>query len=176
MSPAKISSSMAVCRRGRRMEARLGLAVPPTCRSMNRITESESLILDVIRAAAAQMVLVGHVFSFGSGGKALIGGTYPIQNLGVVVFFVLSGYLICTTTRQKAESDNSYSFGTFFIERFARIYVTFIPCLLVIAALDGMNVALPGFQYQDAFNLTTFLGNLLMLQDLIRFPWLHRFP
>ncbi len=129
------------------------------------IGKQESLTLDLLRALAAQAVLLGHGLSFATNGTSFLGDRYSIQELGVVIFFVLSGYLICSTTRTKIDANHSYSFAAFFIERFARIYVTYIPCLLIIAALDGMNYALPGYGHRDAFNLITFVGNLLMLQD-----------
>ena len=54
-----------------------------------------------------------------------------MQNLGVVVFFLLSGLLIpYTVVRNK--NRGGYSWGHFFIDRFARIYSGYLPGLIVI--------------------------------------------
>jgi hypothetical protein len=123
------------------------------------IDENESIFLDIVRLLSAQFVFFGHLLSFSYGSEALIGGRIPIQNLGVVVFFILSGYLICRTLPKYVD------FKEFFIDRFARIYVTLVPCLLVIAILDYFMKANGNFSYVSAYTFTTWIGNLFMLQD-----------
>lgn len=129
------------------------------------IGKNESIFLDVVRTLSAQAVLVGHCLAFSSGGKSFLGDALPIQTLGVVVFFVLSGYLISTTTQRRVAANTGYLFWHFFVDRFARIYVTLVPCLLVVLLLDSLNHSLAAYDYKNAFNAPTFIGNLFMLQD-----------
>lgn len=124
-----------------------------------RIEENESIFLDVVRFITAQMVFFGHLFSFLHGDDVLIGGVIPIQNLGVVIFFILSGYLICRTLPKYT------SFKDFFIDRFARIYLTLIPCLAIIALMDFYARGTGRYAYEGAYDVKTLIGNLFMLQD-----------
>lgn len=67
-----------------------------------------SLALDVVRALAALMVLVGHSVQLG-----LYTGPYPFsahaQHNAVVVFFVLSGLVIATSVRARNSSLKEYA-------------------------------------------------------------------
>ncbi len=118
-----------------------------------------SLVLDIARILAAQAVLVGHLLTY----------IYPFPNLqngAVVVFFFISGYLIAATMVKKRLHLKKYSFKQFFLERLSRIYIVFIPVILLVVLIDGLSIMLaPQFyRFYDAYNLKTFLANLLMLQ------------
>jgi peptidoglycan/LPS O-acetylase OafA/YrhL len=124
-----------------------------------------SLMLDLLRASAAQMVCVGHAVRFFSGGFTQ---RWPLplpHNTGVVLFFILSGFLITYTLIERAK-DPSYGFGTFLIERTARIYSGLIPALLLVIIVDGIVlhfVNAPSISF--AYNLRTFLVNLAMFDS-----------
>jgi peptidoglycan/LPS O-acetylase OafA/YrhL len=123
------------------------------------IGENESIFLDVVRLASAQLVFFGHLSGHLYGNGVLIGGRIQIQNLGVVIFFMLSGYLICGALAKYT------NFAEFFIDRLARIYVTLVPCLVVIAILDGIAKINGKYGFDGAYDSMTWIGNLLMLQD-----------
>jgi len=128
---------------------------------MLKINSIQSVSLDFIRLFAAQLVVLGHTLSFFH-----IRDDMPyIQNSGVVIFFVLSGLIISYTVFFKSEIN--YSFKQFFIERFARIYTGLLPSLLFIALIDYViRTQHPeSYIYGDAYNIKTFIGNILMLQD-----------
>ena len=95
------------------------------------LCESSSLALDFIRGAASQVVVVGH-------GLILFGlANMPyLQNAGVVVFFLMSGFIIPYSSFMKARKDSAYGFGSYFIDRFSRIYVGFVPGLVCVLLLD----------------------------------------
>jgi len=129
-----------------------------------KLTYSNSVYLDVIRAVSSQMVVVGHAISF----LAILPMFQPphfpyIQNIAVLIFFILSGFLISYSIFRK----DDYSFKEYFIDRFSRIYSGLIPSILVVFILDYINIKLNPveYAYYDAFNIKTFLGNLLMLED-----------
>jgi len=121
-----------------------------------------SLMLDLLRAGAAQMVCVGHAVSFFVGG---FNERWPLpQNTGVVLFFILSGFLITYTLIERSK-DPSYGFGTFLIERTARIYSGLIPALSAVIIVDG--IVLHFFNDPSisvAYNLRTLLVNLAMFE------------
>lgn len=118
-----------------------------------------SISLDLMRFLSAQLVFWGHLGSFLGGPDFLFGGRWQVQNLGVVVFFLLSGFLILRTLPRYS------GFGPYFIDRFARIYLTLIPGLLLIAAMDWAIARNGDTSFAGARGLGTLLGNLFMLQD-----------
>ncbi|EJL79759.1 putative acyltransferase [Polaromonas sp. CF318] len=112
------------------------------------MTKSQVTFLDLIRGLAAQLVLIGHVTSV-SGHELKV----TIQDLGVVLFFFLSGFLITTTAMKKD------SFTEYFIDRFSRIFTAYAPCLCFILVV-GLVLGLGG-----PTDPGTFFANLFMLQD-----------
>jgi peptidoglycan/LPS O-acetylase OafA/YrhL len=131
--------------------------------SLDRTKNDTSATLDLMRAVAAQMVCVGHAISFfvppwRSPAMPLI------QNIGVLLFFILSGFLITYTLIERSKNP-AYGFWQFFIERFARIYSGLIPALIFVAAVDAITVHFTGeLTIARSYNLKTFGANLLMLE------------
>lgn len=141
-----------------------------------QLTEGSSLFLDLVRAISVQMVVVGHGISFCSIALFLHPPDFPwIQNIAVVIFFILSGYLISNSVFYKLSTDTNYSFRSYFIDRFSRIYSAFIPALLFIFLLDfiSVKVAPTSYNYFNAFDVQTFIGNIFMLQDFPFLKYLH---
>ena len=135
--------------------------------SISKISNDFSLVLDFCRGMSAQIVLVGHLLAFFHWQE-----TYNlpiIQNYGVVVFFVLSGFLIVQTTLVKG---GEYGLSAYLIDRFSRIYYSFVPALLFIVFIDLIMKFY--FSYDDGhvFNITTFLSNLFQLQS---YPYLQHY-
>ena len=139
-----------------------------------RLPETASVTLDLVRAVAAQAVVVGHAAVFFSVLSILRPPNIPyIQNVGVVVFFLLSGYLISYTVFRKSH-DPGYRFRVFAIERFARIFSGFIPGLVFILAIDLLTVAVSpvAYRYAGQLRADVFVSNLLMLQDSSLGRWI----
>ena len=135
--------------------------------SISKISKDFSLVLDFCRGLSAQIVLIGHLLAFFNWQ-----GTYNIpivQNFGVVVFFVLSGFLIVQTTLQKG---SGYGLQSYLIDRFSRIYYSFVPALFFIMVIDFIMKIY--FSYNDSYEFTfkNFVGNLLQLQS---YPVLQNF-
>lgn len=131
---------------------------------LDRSKNDTSITLDVLRAIAAQAVCVGHAVRFFL--VDIERNVHPRpQDLGVQVFFVLSGLLITATLIERSKGPD-YSFRIYVIERFARIYSALIPALLFVVLVDGLTLHLTGdsdtYRYLD---LRTFLANIVMLQD-----------
>jgi peptidoglycan/LPS O-acetylase OafA/YrhL len=58
-----------------------------------------------------------------------------MQSFAVVIFFVLSGYLITTTVMRKWDSPE-FGFGTYLIDRLARVVYPLLPATALIVAFD----------------------------------------
>jgi peptidoglycan/LPS O-acetylase OafA/YrhL len=130
-------------------------------------------MLDLIRALSAQAVLFGHCISFLGIFPWLQPPSAPyMQNLGVVVFFLLSGLLIPYTVVGNL-ARGGYSWRHFFIDRFARIYSGYIPGLLFIFLIDFISIKISpnDYDYYNAWGWGTFIANLFMLQDNPLMVW-----
>lgn len=100
---------------------------------MNR---EASLYLDLVRFGAAILVFLSHV-----AGQRFTGGfLWQLSSFGdeaVIVFFVLSGFVIAYVTDRRERSA-----ATFLVNRAARLYSVVLPALLLTAVLDGLGLAL----------------------------------
>jgi len=124
--------------------------------SLDRSKNDTSTLLDLLRAIAAQMVCVGHTWNLlGLRSQTLV------PDIGVMVFFVLSGFVIAFTLHERTKSG-AYSLVNYAVERFARIYSAYAPALLLIAVLDYAAFALGAPIVPDS--MTNFFTNLAMLQ------------
>lgn len=133
------------------------------------ISDNTSVSLDIVRVIASQMVVIGHGISFMSIAKWLQPPNFPyIQNIAVVIFFILSGFFISNSLFKKTKNSN-YNFKIYYVERFSRIYSGYIPAIVIIIVLDiiWLNI-LSGNDINNAFNMNTLIGNLFMLQDSYR--------
>ncbi len=108
-----------------------------------------------MRGFVAVYVVAGHALA-GS-----LGAVDPILHFGqeaVMVFFVMSGFVIRWTTSSLASLSD---FRSYFFKRFARIYSVWVPgvaLFILLASVEAGRLSLdpPG----------RFLGNILMLQDV----------
>ena len=127
---------------------------------------SYSLYLDVLRLLAALVVLVSH-----AAWQALPAGVrwWP-DSLGhnaVVVFFVLSGYVIAYVADHK-----EHDLRSFWVSRLARVYSVAVPALLLTLLFDRIGMALDPAFYA-AGNLAAYdhfgvrlLASLAMVNEL----------
>ena len=136
------------------------------------LTPAQSAYLDLLRGGAAQAVLVGHaLLAFGQPGPLL--RALP-HTAGVLIFFLLSGFLITLTTLRKASSDPGYGFGIYVVERGFRIFTPYVPALLFVAAVDQLSTQSVHYPWRRDFDVATWVANLLMLQEYPLFQILRR--
>jgi len=111
------------------------------------VNRATSLYLDLLRFGAALLVLLTHLaYPRFSGGMLA-----PLRSYGndaVMLFFVLSGYVIAHTA---AHRDREL--GAFVLNRCARLYSVALPAVALTVVLDQIGRALApalylGFQYQ----------------------------
>jgi peptidoglycan/LPS O-acetylase OafA/YrhL len=131
--------------------------------NLDRSKNDTSVTLDLLRAAAAQMVCIGHGTAFFYPPWRVT--TLPLmQNVGVLIFFVLSGLLISFTLIERSKQP-SYRFSTFLLERFARIYSGLIPALLLVVVVDGVAIYIFNEQtFAEYYTAKNFVANLFMLE------------
>ena len=107
-----------------------------------------SALLNACRWGAALLVVLGHArhlilidYNHVEYKNIFIKGLYFITGLGheaVVVFFVISGFLVGGLTLRKWSTQISYK--DYFAARFSRIYSVLVPALIVGAGLDWLKV------------------------------------
>ncbi len=128
------------------------------------ISDIVSVRLDFLRGLGAQLVLIGHL-SFMTDWNELGFDLYKLADLGVIIFFIISGYLIAYSHDRGIKRN--YTFKDYFINRFSRIYSVLLPALILITVLDLIAINVEYIQYQrhDEFTLLNFVGNLFCLQN-----------
>lgn len=109
-----------------------------------------------IRAIAAYMVFLHHndIFKEAIFGKS-IHNFFTEFHVGVTIFFVLSGFLICNRYYEEA----SFNFKNYFIKRFARIY----PMYFILTTITFVYFGLINFQL-DFRNLQIYFLNITFLK------------
>ncbi|GFE88529.1 acyltransferase family protein [Steroidobacter agaridevorans] len=140
------------------------------------MSEMASTYLDALRAAGANLVIAAHVMALYLG----IRDPYSLGNLGVAIFFLLSGFLIMQSMLNWLNKPEPRLPG-FLADRVARIMTPYLPALILIAILNLTLIHTNHSQGGTNTGVLTFLGNLLLLQDHavfqglefagIDFPW-----
>jgi len=127
---------------------------------------SLSIYLDLVRFSAAMVVFLGHV-----SGQRLTGGfLWQINrfgSLGVVAFFVLSGWVISYVTATRETEWRTYT-----ISRAARLYSVVVPAVLIGWVLDSAGSTLrpdlyhAGWGYYADNTLPRAIASLLFVNQL----------
>lgn len=129
---------------------------------MNRST---SVYLDLVRLVAALVVLLTHLaYPRFSGGQIIALRTYG--NDAVMVFFVLSGYVIAHAARTRDRDLRTYA-----VNRLARLYSVALPAVFLTYALDEMGRRLDpglydGFWYKVSDPVGRMLAALTFTNEL----------
>jgi peptidoglycan/LPS O-acetylase OafA/YrhL len=127
-----------------------------------KISDALSSFLNFLRGISAQLVVIGHLLSvYGLNNSLLLG--WEIQNLGVMVFFILSGFLIFYTAFAKGEK---YGIVNFLIDRTSRIFTPLVPGLILVVVLDYF-ILKPNLISEEHWNysMPDFLYTLLLIQN-----------
>lgn len=132
--------------------------------NLDRRDNDASFALDLLRVFAAELVCVFHAIAFFKVDWLRNPHLPPMQNFGVCVFFVLSGFLIAHTLVKKSE-DPGYGFPDYLIDRVARIYSGWVPALIFVAVVDFLLVKAGVYGAGRDRSFHAFLGNLFMLQQ-----------
>lgn len=127
------------------------------------------VLLDGLRVLAAQAVCIGHAHNLlllhEQGVLPPPAWPYP-QNIGVLVFFVLSGFLIAHALLRGRQRPG-YGLVPFVLERTARIHSAYLPALLVVLAIEGLLFCSGERSGAARLGAGVLLGNVLMLQNYV---------
>jgi peptidoglycan/LPS O-acetylase OafA/YrhL len=105
-----------------------------------------STYLNLLRVFAALEVFASHLCIFHKDCGFAVRFSL-LGSDGVVIFFVLSGYVIAYTADQKDRTARSY-----FINRCARIYSVVLPALLLTLATEWIGIQWFPALYNDTFD------------------------
>lgn len=160
-----------------------------TAKPVSFTNSRASVLLDLLRALAAFLVLLSHwkIMFFVDypqipAHKWLFAVPYVLGSAGhqsVLIFFVLSGYLISGSVFRSIDGG-FWRWRTYLTHRFVRLYVVLIPGLLFCAACDwiGLHFAHTPDLYNgvsakthlidvgQTLTLPAFLGNLAFVQTI----------
>ncbi len=138
-----------------------------------------SNILNLLRWIAATMVVIGHLRSFlFVDYSSVLHHTiltklfYLITGFGhqaVIVFFVLSGYLVggSVINRYKNNKIDRNYVKLYLIKRFTRIYIVLIPALLIGYALDLSGIIYFSDLYNNFYHISAMNNNVLDRLDTL---------
>ena len=113
------------------------------------MTTALSLYLDALRFTAAVFVFVGH-YSAQRHSGGLFWQAFSHGRTAVLVFFVLSGFVIAWITETKERTLEEYA-----LSRAARLYSVILPVFLIMAALDALGSAIDPRLYELEWRLST---------------------
>jgi peptidoglycan/LPS O-acetylase OafA/YrhL len=130
------------------------------------MTPQLSVYLDLMRFSAAVWVLASHMAVWGVSNASWLPGS---GRDGVVVFFVLSGFVISYAAERKPRAID------YMIARAARIYSVALPLLLLAVVVDSVAIAYldpepyPLYQYQKLWLYipfhVMFLGEIWFISE-----------
>lgn len=160
-----------------------------------KIDAGFSNLLNFCRWMSAFLVVISHVRNMvfpDKGGldprdpvSALFYGVTGFGHEAVILFFVMSGYLVGGTALADFRAGR-FSPGAYFIARVSRIYTVFLPALLLVLVLDFTGSALfassgfythppdlhsLSFSIVERLDAVTLAGNLAMLQTILVEPF-----
>lgn len=145
-------------------------------KSNDFLSPGKSNFLNLIRWAAALLVVLGHSDMYL---QKFCGNLAQCDSFGylgahshaaVMVFFVLSGYVVAYATGKKSQ-DASYNFREYFLDRWSRIYSVLLIAIAFTLLIDFIGRSLspiyfnPDFLPQDRQTLR-LLVNVFALQGV----------
>src|ERR1700730_4928469 len=113
------------------------------------MTDAVSLYLDALRFSAAFTVCVSH-YSIVRHSGGLFWQMMPYGGTAVLVFFVLSGFVIAWVTETKEQTLEEDA-----LSRAARLYSVILPVFLITAVLDALGSTIDPRLYELEWRLST---------------------
>jgi len=123
---------------------------------------SQSAIIHWWRFLCSQMVFFAHLLAF------FRWKDYPLPSMGsyaVLIFFILSGFLIAHSIQENCDSKENYNLNTYLRDRFFRIYPPFLATLILVFVLDISSFEYTGQLYSLKQYWINFFINVFQLQE-----------
>jgi len=96
--------------------------------------------LDGLRALSISLVVLAHLIGTQNFPSVPVLERWELGNLGVRVFFVISGFLITTLLLEDEDRTGTISLRQFYLRRFFRIFPAFYGFCLVLFVLDRADI------------------------------------
>ena len=123
-----------------------------------------SLYLDFVRIFAAGLVVIAHTNLRVLSADVPFGSDYG--HSAVVVFFVLSGFVISYVSRSREQDARAYA-----VSRIARIYSVVIPALILALVLDGVGRSINAGTYVGQSPHNWWWVRVIATLTLMNEPW-----
>ena len=120
-------------------------------RGTGLMEREESIYLDLVRFSAASLVVVTHFIQFGMLPKAWLPYVPDLGREAVIVFFVLSGYVIAFAADTKYRDAKTY-----LISRASRLYSVALPVLILALCVDSIGIYLLDGSYTHLYQYEKF--------------------
>lgn len=123
---------------------------------MSQISFEKSQFLDFLRWAAALIVVIGHIdmvfemFVSTAAQNAIFEYASLHAHAAVMVFFVLSGYVVAFATENKSDSPD-YTFREYYLDRWSRIFSVLWIAILLTLTIDWIGSFLHQIYRDSAF-------------------------
>ncbi|HEX5152906.1 MAG TPA: acyltransferase [Parafilimonas sp.] len=131
---------------------------------MRKLDGYSSIFLDSIRLICALIVVIGHCRQILAPDWHVQTGIFDLGHGAVIVFFVLSGFVIAHTVTSKKRTINNY-----LVARFSRLYSIYAPALLITlfcALLSFFINKSIYFQYDRGNNILRYFLTLFFCNEL----------
>ena len=120
---------------------------------------------NVLRFAAAAMVIYGHMFPLMGLGGHRIFGTVAVHGLGLRILFLISGYLICQSWQRDPHAPR------YAARRALRIWPALtVLCLLTALVMGPIVTSLPTGEYFSSPGTWTYIGKNILLWPEYNLP------
>ena len=115
------------------------------------LSQQESIYLDFVRLSAAIAVVVTHLIQYALIPSAWLALVPDLGREAVIVFFVLSGYLIAYIAEEKYHTAKPY-----IVSRATRLYSVALPVLLLAFIADSLGMMLFDGSYSHSYQYERF--------------------
>lgn len=115
------------------------------------MTASESIYLDLVRFLAALLVVFTHLIQHSLLPAYLVEYVPDLGREAVMIFFVLSGYVIAYSTDKK-----NYQLQQYIVARASRLYSVALPILLLAFGLDSIAIQFNPENYHHLYQYERF--------------------
>lgn len=136
-----------------------------------QLTSCQSLLIDLMRIFAALCVVVGHALSIYNVSFR------RIQSFGVIILFVLSGFLTMYSLERK-NIHGDYTMKEYAKNRITRIGKGLLVALVFCAIVDSISIYLSPerYAYPEEYSVRNWIASIFLVFDapFFRF-WLDRF-
>jgi len=135
---------------------------------------SSEPVIDGVRALAILWVIAGHsvcfhLWVFPAEVVSIVErlGWLERADLGVDLFFVISGYLIASILMTEHRERGDISLRRFYARRWLRLTPVYIVAMVIGVPLLGTSLEIPGWDRLFGFNVQSLWANLLYINNFL---------